>query len=169
MTVKAYVVRSNDDLWIKPYLFRLEAVEIAELMTVVSGKLHWIINTEMADMLSALVRFNGKELITDIWNISPVGDGFEADTVIEGHLYKVQHLLPFEPWGVVPAQNPAKEFGGPSEQVSIDSFGLKVETTPPGTVGPLPRTHKPPQDDVVPYDAAAVLDGTDAQVDREKV
>lgn len=168
MTVKAYVVRSNDDMWIKPYLFRLEAVEIAELMTVVSGKLHWIINTEMADMLSALVRFNGRELITDIWNISSVGDGFEADTVIEGHLYKVQHLLPFEPWGVVPAQNPANDLGKASEQVSPDSFSLKIEPTPTRSVSPALRTHKPPEDEVVPYDAAAVLDGTDAQIDREK-
>jgi hypothetical protein len=156
-------------MWIKPYLFRLEAVEIAELMTVVSGKLHWIINTEMADMLSALVRFNGRELITDIWNISSVGDGFEADTVIEGHLYKVQHLLPFEPWGVVPAQNPVNEFGKSSEQVSPDSFNLKVEPSATRTLSSALRTHKPPEDEVGQYDAAAVLDGTEAQTDSEKV
>lgn len=152
VTVKAYIVRSNDYQWIKPYLFHLEAVEIAELMTVVSGKLHWIVNTQMEDMLNALVRFKGKELITDIWNISPVGDGFEADAILEGRLYKVQHLFPFEPWSVVQAHNVADDLRELQDQADFGSFGSGCEPAFPEIIGPAQQSLKSTEEN------AALLD-----------
>lgn len=107
MTVKGYTIRSNDYQWIKPYLFHSEATEIAELMTVASGALHWIVETEMEGLLNALVRFRDRELIIDIRNIKAIGDGFEADAVIEGRMYKVQHRLPFQPWDIVQTETVA--------------------------------------------------------------
>jgi hypothetical protein len=102
VAVKGYVVRSSDYQWAKPYLFRREATEIAEFMTVTSGKPHWIIRTEMHDISNALVSFKDKEVITDVRNINPIADGFEAEIVIEGRWYKVERLFPFEPWSIVP-------------------------------------------------------------------
>jgi hypothetical protein len=157
VTVKAYIVRSNDYQWIKPYLFHLEAVEIAELMTVVSGKLHWIINTEMEDMLNALVRFRGKELMTYIWNISPVGEGFEADAIIEGRLYRVQHLFPFEPWSVVPAHNQADDLRELPEQSDIAPPGSGCESAFPEVISPAQQSLKSREEKAALLDPVPIL------------
>lgn len=156
MTVKAYIVRSNDYQWIKPYLFHLEAVEIAELMTVVSGKLHWIVNTQMDDMLNALVRFKGKELITDIWNISPVGDGFEAVAILEGSLYKVQHLFPFEPWSVVAAHNSADDSRELPDKADFGSFGSGCEPAFPEIIGPAQQSLKATEENAALLDPLSI-------------
>ena len=153
MTVKGYVVRSTDYQWAKPYLFRLEAKEIAELMTVTSGKPHWILRIEMHDMSNALVRFNDKELITDVWNITPLGDGFEAEIVIEGRRYRVEHLSPFEPWSVVPLENAATGYSEVVEQntLNVPPIGRDPESAPA-----IRHASSPANEDAVLRDLAPV-------------
>lgn len=153
MTVKGYVVCSTDYQWAKPYLFRLEAKEIAELMTVTSGKAHWIVRIEMHDMSNALVRFNDKELITDVWNINPLGDGFEAEIVIEGCRYKVEHLSPFEPWSVVPVENAATGYSEVLEQNTLNLAPLGRDPEPAPAIR---RASSPANDEAVFSDSAPV-------------
>ena len=151
MKVKAYTVRSNDYQWVKPYLFRSEATEIAEIMTVVSGTQHWLIETEMECLLNTLVRFNDKELIVDVWNIKAVDDGFEADALIEGRMYKVQHLFPFEPWSIVADHSKAGELKEGSEQ-----SGLSVEPASAEIASPIAQPHNPIKDEGAGFDPAPV-------------
>ncbi|HET9530871.1 MAG TPA: hypothetical protein VFQ92_10990, partial [Blastocatellia bacterium] len=131
--------------------FRSEATEIAEIMTVVSGTQHWLIETEMECLLNTLVRFNDKELIIDVWNIRAVGDGFEADALIEGQLYKVQHLFPFEPWSIVADHSKAGDTDEGSEQA-----GLTVEPVSAEIVSPIAQPHNSAKDEGGRFDPAPV-------------
>ena len=101
MPVKAYVIASSDCYWITPYLFELEAREVAELMTVVSGRPHWLTEIEIEHLSNALGEFNGFSLVFDIKNIKARDGGFEGEILIDGQQYVVQHKFPFEPWTVV--------------------------------------------------------------------
>jgi hypothetical protein len=141
VTVKAYIVCSDDYRWIKPYLFHSEATEIAELMTVVGGKYHWLTEIEMERLPNALVRFGDRELIVDLCNINAVGEEFEADAIIEGHLYRVRHRFPFEPWEVVPTLNMAVGFHEDSE--------ITGARNDPSTkiIHPTTKAHKPVEDE----------------------
>jgi hypothetical protein len=137
--VKAYIVRSNDYQWTKAYLFHLEAVEISELMTVVSGDLHWVVRTEKSDMLNCLVHFESKEMVTDIYNITNVEDGFEGDAVIKGRFYKAQQLSPFKPWVVVSSPSPAEDLGDVSGESNPNPSSFREE---PVVITPVPQADK---------------------------
>lgn len=150
MTIKGYTVRSKDYQWIRPYLFRSEATEIAELMTVANGTLHWIVETEMENLSNALVRFNGKELIVDLWSISVVGSGFEANALIEGQLYRVQLRCPFEPWDLVQAHKKASDLDH-SEQYSISS-----EPDPAELIRATTQTNARANDEVACYNPTSI-------------
>jgi hypothetical protein len=151
--VKAYIVHSNDYQWTKAYLFHREAMEISELMTVVSGKLHWVVRTEKDDMLNSLVRFDDKEMVTDIYNITAVGNGFEGDAVIKGRLYKAHHLSPFEPWIVVSSLSPAEDSGNVSGESNHTLSSSWIE---PVVLNPAPQAEETSEDEGTLYDPAAI-------------
>ena len=151
--VKAYLVRSNDYQWTKAYLFHREAMEISELMTVVSGKLHWVVRTEKDDMLNSLVRFDDKEMVTDIYNITAVGNGFEGDAVIKGRFYKAQHLSPFEPWIIVSTLSTAEDSGKVSGKSNSNPSSFWGE---PVIINPAPQADKTAEDEGTLYDPTAI-------------
>lgn len=120
MTVKGYLVLSNDSRWFKPYLFESEAKEIAELMTVLSGRAHWLGEIELDRLLNVLTEFNGVELMLDVKNIKISGDGFEGEAVIEGRTYVVRQGSPFELWYVTDEEEPQNAASAPLEKQSAE-------------------------------------------------
>jgi hypothetical protein len=101
MTVKAYLIVSDQCRWGTPHLFESEAKEIAELMTVISGRYHWLDEIHLESIANVLGRFNGSHLTLNVWNLRTVEGSFEGETTINDRPYFVQLKFPFQPWEVV--------------------------------------------------------------------
>ena len=114
MSVRAYfILRDDNNLKIPhyllsttgPYLFRSEAERFARVITAATGYRCCLSVIEIERMLGEVVRFNGRWLITNVWDIRATDNGFLGEVIVNGKLYMVQRS-PEDPWQAVDqAQN----------------------------------------------------------------
>ena len=109
MGVKAFLIlRKDSDSRIPryllsstgPYLFRSEAENFIRVIRAATGYNCSLSVIEIERMLGEVVRFNGRWLITNVWDIIPTKNGFMGKAVINGKKVIVQRSLE-NPWQAV--------------------------------------------------------------------